>query len=185
MSESVTLLQHTVSSTVSIQSLSYAYPVISSNLVCTISGLYTGNFNLPLSQILTCSCFVYFSADDTAQVCKALAKKSHNLWYEARLTSCNHEVYEKAKKVYVYISPKVRNFTTKVIKALALFVHSPIHLLTPSCGNCLSINGINTMQAQLHSFRSPKPGLLNFPNSVSLCGYHSLLGIFIYDMTIS
>ncbi|XP_064603718.1 apoptosis-resistant E3 ubiquitin protein ligase 1-like [Liolophura sinensis] len=57
--------------------------------------LCNGDFNI-----------LVLSSDDTAQVCKALAKKSHNLWYEARLTSCNHEVYEKAKKVYVYISPK-------------------------------------------------------------------------------
>lgn len=57
--------------------------------------LKNGEFN-----ILVLSC------DDTARVKKNLAKRSHDIWYEARLISCNHEHLEKPKKVYVYMSPK-------------------------------------------------------------------------------
>lgn len=39
---------------------------------------------------------------------KNLSKKQRNIWYEARLLSGNGDNGEKAKKVYVYISPKVR-----------------------------------------------------------------------------
>lgn len=38
---------------------------------------------------------------------KNLSKKQRNIWYEARLLSGNGDSGEKAKKVYVYISPKV------------------------------------------------------------------------------
>lgn len=38
---------------------------------------------------------------------KNLSKKQRNIWYEARLLSGNGDNGEKAKKVYVYISPKV------------------------------------------------------------------------------
>ncbi|GAB1610051.1 apoptosis-resistant E3 ubiquitin protein ligase 1-like [Argonauta hians] len=44
--------------------------------------------------------------NDMARVKKNLAKRSHDIWYEARLLSCNHDVLEKPKKVYVYMSPK-------------------------------------------------------------------------------
>ncbi|CAI9739768.1 apoptosis-resistant E3 ubiquitin protein ligase 1-like [Octopus vulgaris] len=44
--------------------------------------------------------------NDTSRVKKNLAKRSHDIWYEARLLSCNHERLEKPKKLYVYMSPK-------------------------------------------------------------------------------
>ncbi|XP_071079014.1 apoptosis-resistant E3 ubiquitin protein ligase 1-like [Haliotis cracherodii] len=56
--------------------------------------------------------------EETTHVHKNLAKKSHNMWYEARLISCNHEKLDKAKKVYVYISPKqltLKEFYLKII----------------------------------------------------------------------
>lgn len=46
--------------------------------------------------------------DDMTHVNKNLSKKQRNIWYEARLLSGNGDNGEKAKKVYVYISPKVR-----------------------------------------------------------------------------
>lgn len=49
-----------------------------------------------------------FSADDSAAVKKAVAKKSHNLYYDARLLTGNYDNQQKPKKVYCYISPKVQ-----------------------------------------------------------------------------
>lgn len=51
--------------------------------------------------------FVYSVDDDMTHVNKNLSKKQRNIWYEARLLSGNGDNGEKAKKVYVYISPKV------------------------------------------------------------------------------
>lgn len=51
--------------------------------------------------------FYLFSDDDLEVVNKTTSKKSHNLWYEARLLSDTADSAEKAKRVYVYISPKV------------------------------------------------------------------------------
>jgi hypothetical protein len=48
-----------------------------------------------------------FADDDMTHVNKNLSKKQRNIWYEARLLSGTGDSAEKAKKVYVYISPKV------------------------------------------------------------------------------
>ena len=48
-----------------------------------------------------------FSDTETAVFNKNMAKKNHNVFYEARLLSCIYEKHHKAKKVYCYISPKV------------------------------------------------------------------------------
>ncbi len=48
-----------------------------------------------------------FAAEESASVKKAVAKKSHNLYYEARLLTSNYDNQQKPKKVYCYISPKV------------------------------------------------------------------------------
>ncbi|KAJ8308581.1 hypothetical protein KUTeg_013455 [Tegillarca granosa] len=57
--------------------------------------LRNGDFNL-----------LVISVDDMSQVNKNLARKSHNIWYEARLLSGDPDSNDKAKRVYVYISPK-------------------------------------------------------------------------------
>ena len=43
-----------------------------------------------------------------ARVNKNMAKKTRSIWYEARLLQGDAHSEEKAKKVYVYISPKVK-----------------------------------------------------------------------------
>ncbi|XP_061172830.1 apoptosis-resistant E3 ubiquitin protein ligase 1-like [Saccostrea echinata] len=56
--------------------------------------------------------------DDMTHVNKNLSKKQRNIWYEARLLSGNGDSGEKAKKVYVYISPKqltLKEYYLKVI----------------------------------------------------------------------
>lgn len=56
--------------------------------------------------------------DDMTHVNKNLSKKQRNIWYEARLLSGNGDNGEKAKKVYVYISPKqltLKEYYLKVI----------------------------------------------------------------------
>ncbi|XP_041353724.1 apoptosis-resistant E3 ubiquitin protein ligase 1-like isoform X2 [Gigantopelta aegis] len=61
---------------------------------------------------------VVLSPNEMAHVHKNLAKKNHNVSYEARLISCNHERLEKPKKVFVYISPKqltLKEFYLKII----------------------------------------------------------------------
>ena len=61
-------------------------------------------------QILSCNRHVlYFTlvAEDSATVKKAVAKKSHNVYYDARLLTSNYDSQQKPKKVYCYISPKV------------------------------------------------------------------------------
>ncbi|ELT91789.1 hypothetical protein CAPTEDRAFT_203657, partial [Capitella teleta] len=40
------------------------------------------------------------------RVNKSVAKKCHNVYYEARLVAYNNDRLEKAKKIYCYISPK-------------------------------------------------------------------------------
>ncbi|CAE1153964.1 AREL1 [Acanthosepion pharaonis] len=81
--------------------------------------LKNGEFN-----ILVLSC------DDTARVKKNLAKRSHDIWYEARLISCNHEHLEKPKKVYVYMSPK----TPVTCPLLVNFFSLPILITTLNHG---------------------------------------------------
>ena len=49
----------------------------------------------------------FFTEDDMSHVNKNLTKKRHNIWYEARLLPKDPESTDKAKRVYVYISPKV------------------------------------------------------------------------------
>ncbi|KAL5008817.1 hypothetical protein ScPMuIL_014398 [Solemya velum] len=70
------------------------------------SKLKNGEFNI-----------LVISADDAACVHKNMAKKSQ-IWYEARLVAYNHEFLDKAKKVFIYISPKqltVKEFYLKII----------------------------------------------------------------------
>ncbi|KAK3093591.1 hypothetical protein FSP39_017830 [Pinctada imbricata] len=58
------------------------------------------------------------SKEDMAHVNKNLTKKRHNIWYEARLLSKDHESTDKAKRVYVYISPKqltLKEYYLKII----------------------------------------------------------------------
>jgi len=45
----------------------------------------------------------HYVAEDMNKVDKFIAKRSHNLWFEARMMTDDH----KDKKVYCYISPKV------------------------------------------------------------------------------
>ena len=63
-------------------------------------------------QILSSNRHVlYFAsavAEDSATVKKAVAKKSHNVYYDARLLTSNYDSQQKPKKVYCYISPKVK-----------------------------------------------------------------------------
>ncbi|EEC07756.1 ubiquitin protein ligase, putative, partial [Ixodes scapularis] len=49
-------------------------------------------------------------SNDMALVQKNVAKKSHNIWYEAKLIAFNSEKLLKPKTVFVYISPKVSSF---------------------------------------------------------------------------
>ena len=49
---------------------------------------------------------MFVVAEDLTCVEKNI-KKSHNIWYEARLLQCNHEHLAKPKKVFIYITPKV------------------------------------------------------------------------------
>jgi hypothetical protein len=49
-----------------------------------------------------------FSEEDLEVVNKTTTRKRHNIWYEARLLTDNADSSEKAKRVYVYISPKVK-----------------------------------------------------------------------------
>ena len=53
-----------------------------------------------------------------SKVDKFIAKRSHNLWFEARMVSDDH----KAKKVYCYISPKVMTFFKASNPQLVLFI---------------------------------------------------------------
>ncbi|XP_035826963.1 apoptosis-resistant E3 ubiquitin protein ligase 1 isoform X2 [Aplysia californica] len=46
------------------------------------------------------------SVSELSKVHKNVAKRKHNLWYEARLLTQNGETLDKPKKVYVYVSPK-------------------------------------------------------------------------------
>ena len=50
--------------------------------------------------------FVYLMVtdDNMKKVDRYIAKRNHNLWFEAKLISHCHK---EAKKVYCYISPKV------------------------------------------------------------------------------
>ena len=62
-------------------------------------------------QIFLCDRHVFIltsvAAEDSATVKKAVAKKSHNVYYDARLLTSNYDSQQKPKKVYCYISPKV------------------------------------------------------------------------------
>ena len=65
-------------------------------------------------------CILYllpiFTEGDMSHVNKNLTKKRHNIWYEARLLPKDPESSDKAKRVYVYISPKVSWTMSPVIK---------------------------------------------------------------------
>jgi hypothetical protein len=52
--------------------------------------------------------FLDFAGEELQKVNKNVAKRRHNLYYEVRLISHNNEKLDKPKKVYLYISPKVR-----------------------------------------------------------------------------
>ena len=54
--------------------------------------------------------YSFFLATELTKVQKNVAKRKHNLWYEARLLNQNGEKLDKPKKVYLYISPKVSKF---------------------------------------------------------------------------
>ena len=58
----------------------------------TVTKLLTFDLLLPEQELMS--------------VQNAVAKKNHNLYYEARLLS--PDTQQKAKKVFCYISPKVR-----------------------------------------------------------------------------
>lgn len=69
--------------------------------------LRNGDFNI-----------LVISNEDMACVNKNMARKSHSIWYEARLLQGNPSSEEKAKKVYVYISPKqltLKEYYLKII----------------------------------------------------------------------
>ncbi|GFR60823.1 ubiquitin protein ligase protein [Elysia marginata] len=57
------------------------------------------------------------NATELSRVQKNVAKRKHNLWYEARLLNQCGEKLEKPKKVYLYISPKqltIKEFYFKI-----------------------------------------------------------------------
>ncbi|KAL1434988.1 hypothetical protein MTO96_001543 [Rhipicephalus appendiculatus] len=61
---------------------------------------------------------IVLSKSDTALVRKNVAKKSHNIWYEAKLIAMNCEKLSKPKKVFVYISPKqltIKEYVLRII----------------------------------------------------------------------
>ncbi|KAK6183620.1 hypothetical protein SNE40_011062 [Patella caerulea] len=69
--------------------------------------LKNGDFNI-----------LVLSPDEMVHVSKNLIKKTHSIWYEARLISYNHEKLDRPKKVYVYVSPKqltLKEFYFKII----------------------------------------------------------------------
>ncbi|XP_060068994.1 apoptosis-resistant E3 ubiquitin protein ligase 1-like [Ylistrum balloti] len=69
--------------------------------------LRNGDFNI-----------LVINSEDMACVKKNMARKTHSIWYEARLLQGNPSSEEKAKKVYVYISPKqltLKEYYLKII----------------------------------------------------------------------
>lgn len=61
---------------------------------------------------------IVLSKSDASLVRKNVAKKSHNIWYEAKLVGLNGEKLGKPKKVFVYISPKqltVKEYMLRII----------------------------------------------------------------------
>lgn len=61
---------------------------------------------------------IVLSKSDAALVRKNVAKKSHNIWYEAKLIAMNCEKLTKPKKVFVYISPKqltIKEYVLRII----------------------------------------------------------------------
>ncbi|XP_077537713.1 apoptosis-resistant E3 ubiquitin protein ligase 1 isoform X1 [Haemaphysalis longicornis] len=61
---------------------------------------------------------IVLSKSDASLVRKNVAKKSHNIWYEAKLVGLNSEKLAKPKKVFVYISPKqltVKEYMLRII----------------------------------------------------------------------
>uniref|UniRef100_A0A224Z314 HECT-type E3 ubiquitin transferase n=1 Tax=Rhipicephalus zambeziensis TaxID=60191 RepID=A0A224Z314_9ACAR len=61
---------------------------------------------------------IVLSKSDAALVRKNVAKKSHNIWYEAKLIAMNCEKLSKPKKVFVYISPKqltIKEYVLRII----------------------------------------------------------------------
>ncbi|OWF42185.1 apoptosis-resistant E3 ubiquitin protein ligase 1-like [Mizuhopecten yessoensis] len=69
--------------------------------------LRNGDFNI-----------LVISNEDMACVNKNMARKTHSIWYEARLLQGSPSSEEKAKKVYVYISPKqltLKEYYLKII----------------------------------------------------------------------
>lgn len=61
---------------------------------------------------------IVLSKSDAALVRKNVAKKSHNIWYEAKLIAMNCERLSKPKKVFVYISPKqltIKEYVLRII----------------------------------------------------------------------
>ncbi|KAL3213907.1 hypothetical protein MRX96_007313 [Rhipicephalus microplus] len=61
---------------------------------------------------------IVLSKSDTSLVRKNVAKKSHNIWYEAKLIAMNCEKLSKPKKVFVYISPKqltIKEYVLRII----------------------------------------------------------------------
>lgn len=68
---------------------------------------------------------IVLSKSDMALVQKNVAKKSHNIWYEAKLIAFNSEKLLKPKTVFVYISPKqltIKEYVLRIIpKRLVTF----------------------------------------------------------------
>lgn len=61
---------------------------------------------------------IVLNESDSAQVQKNVAKQNHNMYYKARLLSCNGEVLAKPKKVFCYLSPRqltIREFILNFI----------------------------------------------------------------------
>ncbi|XP_071161964.1 apoptosis-resistant E3 ubiquitin protein ligase 1-like isoform X1 [Mytilus edulis] len=75
--------------------------------------LRNGDFNI-----------LVISDDDLEVVNKTTSKKSHNLWYEARLLSDTADSAEKAKRVYVYISPKQLTIKEYFLKIIGKKLHT-------------------------------------------------------------
>ena len=68
--------------------------------------LFCSNY-VALTVIDVLNWILWFVAEDSTSVKKTVAKKSHNLYYDARLLTSNYDNQQKPKKVYCYISPKV------------------------------------------------------------------------------
>ncbi|UYV83370.1 hypothetical protein LAZ67_23000808 [Cordylochernes scorpioides] len=82
---------------------------------------------------------IVLTKEKSSLVKKNVAKKNHNIWYEARLLSLDGERLSKPKKVFCYISPKqlvVKEFIMKIFpKRITTFRLCPSTKVTCSDSN--------------------------------------------------